>query len=335
MNTRANLVKIGQTVFGYTIAAACLIWVFHGVDLDLLLAGAAAINWPLALAGVLVDITAYLFQSLRWRAILSPFGPVSPKQTLKAIYAGIFINLVVPLRVGELVRVYLISRFMKIQFSRAFSSLIVEYLFDGLWLTIGASIAAFILPMPTHFHQAGLILGIVLLIAIAAMILVIVKHAGLTRFFAQRQSIAWRPLRILTNFTGTMTNSLHAIGTTPALFSAAFFAGCMLFAHCMGFWLVMRAYGIQLSFVVGAGVLVFKYIALIIPNAPSNVGAYQFVIVLALTFFKIDKTTATGFSVAVFVLLLFPQFLFGAYAFFRSGSTMAQMRAAIDDVRKS
>ena len=140
---------------------------------------------------------------------------------------------------------------------------------------------------------------------------------------------------MLIRFTDNIFHSLHAIGTTPALFSAAFFSACMLAAHCLGFWIVMRAYGIELSLVTGAAILVFKYIALIVPNAPSNIGTYQFVLVLALGFFGISKTVATGFSMAVFILLLFPQFVFGAIAFFRSGRTLGQMRSAITNLRKS
>jgi uncharacterized protein (TIRG00374 family) len=335
MKKQSLLVKVIQNVFGYAVAVACLIWVFRDIQKGQLLQDMRAINWPLAACGILVDITAYLFQSLRWRAVLSPFGNISPKKTLKAIYAGIFINLIIPLRVGELIRVYLISRFAMINFSTAFSTLLVEYLFDGLCLTIGAGILVFLLPLPPHFHQAGLILGTALLLAIAGFLVIVFNNIRLAVFFEKYKSITFRPLRILINFIGNIAKSLHAIGTTTALFRAAFFSGCMLAAHAAGFWLVLRAYGIELSFIIGAAILIFKYIALIIPNAPSNVGTYQFVLVLALVFFGVNKTQATGFSVAVFILLLLPQFIFGAIAFFRSGSTMGQMRAAISNVRNS
>jgi hypothetical protein len=36
-----------------------------------------------------------------------------------------------------------------------------------------------------------------------------------------------------------------------------------------------------------------------IPNAPANVGSYQFFSVLGLTLFGVDKTVAAGFSIAV------------------------------------
>jgi len=59
----------------------------------------------------------------------------------------------------------------------------------------------------------------------------------------------------------------------------------------------MRAYGLGLSFWVGAAVFLILHFGTALPNAPSNVGTYQFFTVLGLTLFGIDKTTATGFSV--------------------------------------
>jgi hypothetical protein len=64
----------------------------------------------------------------------------------------------------------------------------------------------------------------------------------------------------------------------------------------------------------------------IIPNAPSNVGAFQFLCVLALMGFGVDKTDATGFSILVFVLISIPQLVIGAIAFAFSGETFGTIR---------
>ena len=50
-----------------------------------------------------------------------------------------------------------------------------------------------------------------------------------------------------------------------------------------------------------------------LPNAPANVGAYQFFCVLGLSVFQVEKTTATGFSIFAFLALTFP-FVFLGFA---------------------
>ena len=101
------------------------------------------------------------------------------------------------------------------------------------------------------------------------------------------------------------------------------------------FWLVMTAYGMHLSFWVGAAVLLIVHFGTAIPNAPSNIGTYQFFTVLGLSFFGIDKTTAAGFSVAVFIILTVPLWVLGLLAVNGSGLSLRSIRGEIRRILSS
>jgi hypothetical protein len=79
----------------------------------------------------------------------------------------------------------------------------------------------------------------------------------------------------------------------------------------------------------GAAVLLIVHFGTAIPNAPSNIGTYQFFTVLGLMLFGVDKTTATGFSVAVFVILTVPLWVIGFIAVSRTGMSFRDIRSAI------
>jgi ABC-type branched-subunit amino acid transport system permease subunit len=64
----------------------------------------------------------------------------------------------------------------------------------------------------------------------------------------------------------------------------------------------------------------------LIPNAPANVGSYQFFTVVGLTLFGVDETWATGFSLFAFTLLTLPLLIIGFVAFSRSGMSLAAIR---------
>lgn len=72
-----------------------------------------------------------------------------------------------------------------------------------------------------------------------------------------------------------------------------------------------------------------------IPSAPSNIGTYQFFCVIGLMIFGIDKTTATGFSVIVFVVLTVPLWVIGLIAINRTGMKLKDIRAEISRLFKS
>jgi glycosyltransferase 2 family protein len=66
-----------------------------------------------------------------------------------------------------------------------------------------------------------------------------------------------------------------------------------------------------------------------IPNAPANVGTFQFFVVAGLTFFGLDKTAAAAFSIAVFLVLTIPLWLIGSIALSRTGLTLQNIRLDI------
>jgi glycosyltransferase 2 family protein len=66
-----------------------------------------------------------------------------------------------------------------------------------------------------------------------------------------------------------------------------------------------------------------------LPNAPANIGSYQFFCVLGLSVFEIEKTKATGFSIFAFLALNLPFAILGFVALIRSGLSLKSMRERV------
>jgi uncharacterized membrane protein YbhN (UPF0104 family) len=94
---------------GWILAAACLVWVFHDIRPAEFLRTMMGLNWPLAALALLVESASYFVMGTRWRILLKPGIPISPLKTTQAIYSGLFLNQILPLRVGELGRGFLVS----------------------------------------------------------------------------------------------------------------------------------------------------------------------------------------------------------------------------------
>jgi hypothetical protein len=71
-----------------------------------------------------------------------------------------------------------------------------------------------------------------------------------------------------------------------------------------------------------------------IPNTPSNVGTYQFFVVVGLTLFEIDKTTASGFSVVAFIVLTIPLWILGFIAITHTGMRLRDIQNEISRLIK-
>jgi glycosyltransferase 2 family protein len=76
-------------------------------------------------------------------------------------------------------------------------------------------------------------------------------------------------------------------------------------------------------------VLLIINLGVSLPNAPANIGSYQFFCVLGLSIFDIEKTRATGFSIFAFLALTIPLAFLGFLALLRSGMSFGTMRQKV------
>lgn len=325
--------RVTKAIFGYLVAAACLVWVFHDVHVERLLDHIVAINWGWVALAIVFDILSYVCQGWRWRLLLHPVGEVSLLRATQAIYAGLFTNEVIPLRFGELVRAYLISRWISARFVAILPSMAVERLFDGVWLALAIGLTAMVVPLPKDLIRAGDILGILVLVATGLFVYAVFRRQKAPAEHAAQHPSGWKPLQIIRSFIEHLTSGLQDISTSRSVYLAFGLSLLFLVLQALAFWLIMRAYGLGLSFWIGSVVLLIVHLGTAIPNAPANVGTYQFFCVVGLTLFGVDKTLATGFSVVVFVLLTVPLWVIGFLALSRSGMTVSTVPDEVSRIR--
>ena len=314
---------------GYLLAAVCLVWIFQDVDWGRLFEHIRDINWWWVVLAVAVDILSYICQGWRWRLLLHPTGKMSVLKATQAIYVGLFTNEVAPMRLGEVVRAYLASRWLGARFVSIIPSLAVERFFDGIWLAGGIGVAALFVPLPRSLLEAGDILGVAMLLATGVIIYLVFRKRRAPSETETGGSTGWKPLRWLYSLLGHLSDGIRKMGTSRSFYLAFGVSLIFLLTQALALWLVMWAYGLPLSFWAGLVVLLVIHLGTAIPNAPANLGTYQFFCIVGLTLFGIDKTRATGFAFVVFVVLTVPLWAIGFWALTSAGMTLAVIRTEI------
>ena len=175
-----------KQALGYLIALVCLVWVFHNINFGQFLQSMKTIAWTWVPLAVFFDILSYYTQGIRWQLLLRPLGALSTLRTTQAIYVGLFTNEILPLRAGELVRIFLVSRWLSVKFESVIPSLIVERFFDGIWLALAIGTVAIFVTLPREILGAEEILGgIVVLVTAVFIYLVFRKEKSLTEGTSQ------------------------------------------------------------------------------------------------------------------------------------------------------
>jgi uncharacterized protein (TIRG00374 family) len=319
-------------ILGYGLAVVCLVWVLRDFHLVKFMQELANVDWRWVLLGMAFDIISYVVQAVRWTFLLTPFGRVRLAHAIRAVYAGLFANLVFPLRPGEFLRSYLISNSEDIKLGRVLGSVGVERLIDLVIATASLGTVSLFLPrgsgpgeLPPGFKRTADILGIVALVLVAILVLLILFLEFKLGQDPELSRVGHHlPGRILRALTG-----LHAMGTAPSFYPAVLTSVAMPACQVLALWAMMRAYGLHLSFMGGVVVLLVINLGVSLPNAPANVGAYQFFCVLGLSVFDVEKPTATGFSIFALIALSLPFAFLGFAALLRSGMSLRSMREKV------
>jgi len=303
--------------FGYVISVASLVWVLQGVDLHTVWTDLLSLRWGWVAIAVFSDIAVYVYQAWRWNLLLNPVVRVPLWRSVQAIYVGLFTNEVFPLRPGEIIRSYLQARWSGIPFSVAFSSAMIERVFDGLWLIGLFVFTTRAIPLPRVVVDLGKVLVVV--VAIFAVLL------GIAMFWKQRAHKAMPHTRWGMKMR-VLIDDLHIMGRSKTFYAAAAVSVGYLLIQVIPIYSLMRAYELDLTMFPALVVLLVLRLGTVVPQAPGNVGASQALMVLALGLFGLDKTTATGLSIVTWGVITLPLLVAGFLALTFTGIDLGEIR---------
>lgn len=134
--------------------------------------------------GVSFGVLSHLSRAYRWLYMAEPLG-YKPKlaNSFMAVYSAYLINLTIP-RAGEVARASILTNYENIPFEKGFGTIVAERVADTimLFLIIGL---AFVLEFEfiyaffaSKFNASTLIIGAVVLIAIAVLLYVFIVRSG-------------------------------------------------------------------------------------------------------------------------------------------------------------
>jgi glycosyltransferase 2 family protein len=229
------------------------------------------------------------------------------------------------LRPGEVLRSYLLANSEEITIGRVLGAVGVERFVDLVIATAALAMVSLYINLPRPDQRVADTLAYVtlfLLFLVGLLILYIEMK------LSKNSPVDGKKAHLPGKFMAVLTD-LHAIGTSPSFYAAVLTSLLLPFCQVLGLWAVMRAYGLPLSLLAAGVVLLIINLGVSLPNAPANVGSYQFFCVLGLSIFNVEKTRATGFSIFAFLALTIPLAFLGFAALLRSGMSFGAMRQKV------
>jgi len=306
----------------------------RSVDLHELGAQLARTSWGWVLVSVVLGLAGLYARAFRWRWLFPP--GLEPPGIVPATMIGYMANNVLPLRAGEVVRVYTAARRLReaepLSATQAFwlvgATLVVERMLDSLAIVLVLATLVFIVPVPKGVEWgAGVLLAIDV---IGVTVLVLMARAPqLGRRLVTRLTGRWPGVaRATLAMFDTALRGLDGIRTPAHAVRIAAWTIPLWVLPATAGWAIFRAMHLDLPYVAGWVVLAFVGISISVPSAPGYLGVWHFAAKLALEVFGVAPSVAIAYALIFHASAVIPITLLGWAYLLREHISLGDVRRA-------
>jgi uncharacterized protein (TIRG00374 family) len=263
-------------------------------------------DWSVLLPYFAYMAIQHFFRSWRWGQLLAPIHPVPFSRLLPVSSVGFFAILALPLRMGEIVRPYLIADPPALRVSHGLGTMAVERVFDGLVLSLCGFAAVAIAreqgsDVPSWVFAAGVVaLGLF----VAALSVLVVTLWQRERAVALcRRLVAIVSQRLAARAASIAEGVVEGFRALPnikrlALFTAATL--CYWLFNALSFEVLASGFDIDLTLGQSIALVALIGIGIMVPAGPGFVGNFELFAKGALGLY-LDRQTLHGRGMAFIV----------------------------------
>jgi uncharacterized protein (TIRG00374 family) len=312
-------------LIGLALSALCLFLVFRKVDFQQLGASLSSVDYTYLAVAIAVFLTTFIIRTARWQVLLSPAKQLPFGRLFSVVFIGYMANNVLPARLGEFVRAYVLSKKEGVRKTTTLATIFIERIFDGLSLLfiLGLLILAhkvgFISnTLPDSIIYGGLAAGVVFLGAFGFV-------AALEFFpafgdFLGRMIRRFAPERLAGKLESVLGAFISGVGCLRSFKHLMY-----VFGASLAIWgiegttysLVGRALHLEQPLTAFFVTMVFVNLASIVPSAPGQVGTFQFFCVVALGIFGVSEAQGLSYGLLLNLAEFLPVTLLGIMFFMK------------------
>jgi len=319
---RGRALRIGLSIVA---SAVFLGFAVRHVDWHEAVRALSAANYLYVFPILIVTVWTLYIRAQRWRVLLTPVGTVPMRPLVAATNIGFMANMVLPLRVGEVIRPVLVSREAKLPISSLLATILLERIADMCTVLLLFGLSASVVSVSPEVRQWGYMLTGFVGVSACVIGLFLWREefaVSVVRRICDRLPGGGSIYRFMLGFV----KALEILGSPTAFLR--------VFAWSLYLWLtiallnslVLAAFSLPLR----SAILLTSVVAVAVsvPSAPGYIGAFQLGCVLALKIFGIAESEALAFSIVLHLTQFVAIIGAGLYSLWRENMSLQEVEAA-------
>ena len=331
VNDTAAPRRLSHLVIALLVSGGFLYLAFRNVKLDELSTALQRIHSSWLLAAIVVSLLIMVFRAWRWQLELRPLERV-PFGRLWVIISVAYmaINLL-PVRIGEIVRPWLLSRRSGVSFSSVVGNVVLEKTMDSVIIVFYILLGLLTVEnLPVWVRRGAMVPAIAAAVLVSLVILFWWRgEAFVDRWLLHRlpQGFGDKLKKVL----AAMTDGMRVIPNPMLLLSVFLVSLSLWFLPILSSYIMIRAFDFSVPF--GAALVVFIFIGFgtALPNLPGMIGPYQYACQLALGLFGVSEVDALAYGLVLNAVQFLSLVTQGLIALPIAGVSLAEIRHAHED----
>lgn len=241
----------------------------------------AQADWSMLLPFCLCMAAQHFFRTWRWGQLLAPIQAVSFRRLLPISTVGFFAILALPLRMGEIVRPYLIAQPPKLRVSHGLGTLAVERVFDGLFLAF-AAFAAVVMAraagktVPPWIFAAGLVALGLFLAALVVLILTLWQRERAVELCRRLVSlVSLRLAERAASIAEGVVDGFRALPSARRLFWFGMATLLYWLFNALSLQVLADGFDLPIGIEAAIGLTALIGIGIMIPAGPGFIGNFE------------------------------------------------------------
>ncbi len=316
---------------GLIISLVALVVVFSLIDLRKFGEAIQQADLRFFLLGILSEVLWLFVRGFVWRTLLQ--NKATYKDTFITINEGYLLNNILPFRLGEIGRAFLIGRKARLDFWQVIPSVLIERALD-----LAIAVGLFMCTLPfvigiSWARQAAVVIGIIVLVGLGAIYL-LARNRQWVLGWIDRAGERWT---LVKKFTGRRVVAFFdglGIITDGRLFLRALgWEGINWLVSILQYYLFLRTFFAAPSllwviFALGVGAL-----GIAAPSSPGAIGVFEAILVGALVVFGLDASPATAFALSVHFTSYIVTALIGGYGLYKDGESLSSLYTRLGKIK--
>ncbi len=317
---------------GVSLASAVLLAVV--IDWREFGASLARANYLYLIPAVACVLASYYCRALQWRYVLRGVRRLRSYPLFRITMIGYLANTILPARLGEVVRAYVLARKQSLSKGTAFGSVIVTRLLDGAILFLILAGFAILIPAKIAGVKAGGTTGFIIYVALVSFFVLFYFKRG-TATSIIKFIFAPFSKRVAVKIVRSLDKFIHGFSCfrSPADLGKAFlYSGAIWLLVALSYYFINLGFKFTSPLPLYAPLLLVAIVSLAvsIPSSPGFIGTMELGVIAALHIIEpaLTRNEALSYAIIVHVVQVLPSAVIGLFYLWTEHLTIAELARA-------